>query len=568
MSAVGGFSQGVINHGANISITAGTKFRITVTSMNFINKSAGSNAGTVKLSGDMYIQGSWYNNASTPIDLSATNGTVHFIGSVAQEISGTNGSIFPNVIVDNDSGVIINNDITVNHDLLINTSKKLVVSSTKSLTVNGTLSNNSGITGLIIKSDASGTGSLIHHTAFVPATVERYILGGEWHQISSPISNAVSGMFLGKYLQDWENCNWVDIPPITTPLTPLQGFAIYNATSFTAQYQGFLNEGTIGTSNNLPAAPACNGIYVVGNPYASAIDWDANQGWIKTNLNNSVYIHKNATTWASYVGGAQSNGGSRYIASGQGFIVIGVDGNSPATINMSDMVRVNQNTTFFKDALDHLIRLEVTGGNNYVDETVIRFVPEATKGFDTDWDAFKILGDVAEAPQIYSLIPDQGITTNELSINTLPDTQDVPIGITIGASGNYTIRASEMNGLNGVRLEDKTTGVFTDLQSTSYTFSFSSGQVDTRFILHFSPLGDSGPKAEFANIYSVEKTVYVNMSANERGNIYIYNMTGQLIASSVVQPDLNRVNLSVSTGTYIVKVITNNHSIVKKVFLN
>ncbi len=41
--------------------------------------------------------------------------------------------------------------------------------------MNGTLSNETGASGLIIQSDATGTGSLIHNTASILATVERFI---------------------------------------------------------------------------------------------------------------------------------------------------------------------------------------------------------------------------------------------------------------------------------------------------------------------------------------------------------------------------------------------------------
>ena len=42
------------------------------------------------------------------------------------------------------------------------------------LTVDGTLTNNAGTSGLVVKSNASGTGSLIANTDNVDATVERY----------------------------------------------------------------------------------------------------------------------------------------------------------------------------------------------------------------------------------------------------------------------------------------------------------------------------------------------------------------------------------------------------------
>jgi hypothetical protein len=44
--------------------------------------------------------------------------------------------------------------------------------------VNGTLTNNAGVNGLVINSDATGTGSLLHNSGAVPATFNRFINNG------------------------------------------------------------------------------------------------------------------------------------------------------------------------------------------------------------------------------------------------------------------------------------------------------------------------------------------------------------------------------------------------------
>ena len=64
-----------------------------------------------------------------------------------------------------------------------------------------------------------------------------------------------------------------------------------------------------------------DGWTMVGNPYASPIDWDS-PGWTKTNINNAIYIwDPDLRQYAAYVGGVGTNGGSRYIASSQAFWV-------------------------------------------------------------------------------------------------------------------------------------------------------------------------------------------------------------------------------------------------------
>ena len=455
------------------------------------------------------------------------------------------------------------------HDLTINSGSQLIINPGKAFTVYGNINNLTGNSGLIIKSDISGTGSLIHHSAEVPGTIERYVPGNDWRQISSPISNAISGIYQGEYLQQWQSCNWVDITTTELPLSPMVGFAIYNPANFTAQYKGLLNQGTIGSVDNLPSESSCCGFQVVGNPYSSSIDWNASSGWTRVNLDRAYYIHKDAANWTAFVNGVGVNGGSRYIATGQGFFVMSNDITKSSTMVMNDSVRVHCNTPFFKDAINYLVRLNVSGGNNYQDETVIRFVSESTTGFDVDWDAFKILGDVDAAPQIYSIIPDLGNCTNMLAINTLPTTQIVPLGFLTAAQGTYTISATEINGLGGVKLEDRTSRTITNLAENSYTFNFDGGEDDSRFFLHFYPLSlVNSQEFEFAKIYSCDHSVYVNILDNEKGTLLIYNPTGQLISSSELGTGLNRINLYVATGNYIAKLVTSCHSMVKKLAID
>ncbi len=68
---------------------------------------------------------------------------------------------------------------------------------------------------------------------------------------------------------------------------------------------------------------ANDGWNLVGNPYASSIDWLAASGWTKTNINDAIYMRDNglaSPVIASFVGGFGVNGGSRYIACWPGIL--------------------------------------------------------------------------------------------------------------------------------------------------------------------------------------------------------------------------------------------------------
>jgi hypothetical protein len=390
------------------------------------------------------------------------------------------------------------------------------------------------------------------------ATVNRNYTGGEWHLISSPISNATANMFLDLYLQKHtESSNvYTDITLPTTPLNVMQGYALWNDLAGTASFVGALNTGNIGASNNLTRNG--QGWNLAGNPYPSPIDWDAALGWTKINVDNATYRHVNSAIWASYVGGVGANGGSRYIPSCQGFFVGVTSGFTIGTLNMTNAVRTHSTSTFFKDEVSDILRLEVTG-NGYTDETVIRFLDVATSDFDGQWDAHKLFGIVSEAPAIYSV--DNGM----MAINSLPSTNTVPVGIKAGVPGEFTITATETSEFGDVNLEDLLTGAITDLKNNFYTFNYDMS-FDNRFIVHFTPLAVGENPVNLINIYSSQKDVYVSVPANTKGDIVVYNLMGQEVARSIIQGVNNKITLNKS-AYYVVKVVSNEDVVTKKVFV-
>jgi hypothetical protein len=393
------------------------------------------------------------------------------------------------------------------------------------------------------------------------STVKRDYTGGEWHLISSPVSGATVDMFTGLYMQNHNEATnvYTDIIDPLTSLNVMQGYAIWNSVNGIAEFVGPMNTGLVGTNLSRTNPGVNSGWNLVGNPYPSAIDWDAASGWTKTDVENATYRHVNAATWASYVGGVGTNGGTRYIAPCQGFFVSVTDGQTTGTLNMNNSVRTHTATPFFKDEVANIVRLEVSG-NGYTDETAIRFLDVATSNFDADWDAHKLFGTVNEAPAIYSA--DNGM----MAINSLPETNTVVIGVKAGVTGEFTITATETSEFTNVIIEDLLTGVFTDLKSGSYTFNYDM-EIDNRFILHFTPMAVGEGIAEQINIYSSQKDVYVNVPANTSGEIVIYNVMGQEIARTGINNTVNKVTLNES-AYYIVKVMSNDSVVTRKVFVN
>jgi parallel beta-helix repeat protein len=99
------------------------------------------------------------------------------------------------------------------NDLMIETGAALTIAAGKALTVYGTLTNSAGTDGLVIKSDATGTGSLITNST-PNAKVERYVNAWidathGWHLLSSPVSSqAISTAFTDVTLANYDFYQW------------------------------------------------------------------------------------------------------------------------------------------------------------------------------------------------------------------------------------------------------------------------------------------------------------------------------------------------------------------------
>lgn len=420
------------------------------------------------------------------------------------------------------------------------------------LTVSGTLANNSETDGLIIPS-----GSSLIESSSADAQITLSIASYEWHLISAPTSNATAGIFLGHYLQKHtESTNaYTDLTDPGEELTPMKGYAIWgDLNPAEVTFAGPLNAGNAAFASTHIGL----GWNLIGNPYPSSIDWSLAYAANNDKVDAATYRHVNASTWASYASGVQTNTATKYIAPGQGFFV---GANAGGAVTFTNDMRVHDAGTFYKNAevVPNLIRLEVSG-NGYKDEAVFRFLEEASAEFDGQYDAHKLFGDVPEAPQIYTL------GSTELSINSMPATSVVPVGVKAGNSGTYVISATEVNDMQFATLEDTKTGIFTDITQKAYTFSYAGGEAANRFKLHFSALSVDDDEQSSLSIYSYQKTVYVNFNNHLTGDIYIYNMAGQLITARETASGLAHIGLN-APGVYIVKVVSDKEINTTKVYI-
>ncbi|HPS61598.1 MAG TPA: T9SS type A sorting domain-containing protein, partial [Bacteroidales bacterium] len=210
-------------------------------------------------------------------------------------------------------------------------------------------------------------------------------------------------------------------------------------------------------------------------------------------------------------------------------------------------------------------------GNEYWDQTQIHLNTSATSGYESSFDALKLM-DGLVTPQIFSMIPGD----ENLSINTLPDLAGSPVielGFKPGTVTEFTLNATGLESFapgTEFYLEDLVANKVQNLKNTPvYTFTAGSGQPVHRFNLHFAPVGT--PENQLTagiRIYSSDKTAYVNVEGDMNGTIVVYNLLGSEIARKAIQPhSINKINLDEPTGFYLVKVESEKVTSASKVFI-
>lgn len=434
---------------------------------------------------------------------------------------------------------------------------------------------------LVLESDATKDASLIDlgtvaYHAGGQANVQRYLTNGKWHLISSPITDAVSGMFEGDYLQiHSESTNlYTDVNSLTEPFVPMKGYALWSTAvaPTTEVFEGITNTGTK-TFNFTKVGLGYN---LMGNPYPSAIDWDAVT--IPGNLNGSFQLwNPTLEGGADYVyyieGGGVANTTSQFIPSGQGFFTWATGGDG--TLTLDNTVRTQGTQTFYKDKEEQTMLVLKVSGNNITTQTAIRFNEDATPQIDRLYDVPKIISGYPNVPNLYSFAENK-----EMAINTLPGIKDheiIPVDFRAGTTGTYTIRATELESIPEevpVYLEDVAMNYFQDLRTNpEYTF-YSASPEAKAFKVHFKDVtGIESPESAgklAVNCYLANHVLYVNFLDKQANpidaTILVHSITGQQILVKETSQTVNEIPFDGSQAIYIVSIIAAEGNYSTKIF--
>lgn len=412
------------------------------------------------------------------------------------------------------------------------------------------------------------------HLNIKSAMVAKNIESFKYQYLSSPM--AYPFPTVGAVLPDNHQSTWVryyreatgnwDNLSVSNQFDIGTAYSVRGYQPQTARFIGRLNQSSVflyvqnnNQSNNADYA----GWNLLGNPYTSAIAWNM----ISLNaVESSVYVWNGSQylTWNGSIGSLPGGlippmSGFFVKAAGSGYVY-----NRSITIPLS--ARVHSNQTQLKSDIPCVLQLNVSG-NNYSDNTYIRLNNAAAAGFSVEHDARKLYG-IDEAPQIFSWSDGE-----ELSINEIPFSgkESVEIGFSCGSSGEFNLTAENLGSFSNstlILLEDKQTGTLQNLTlDNNYTFSYLKGENSNRFTVHLIGQNEASDH-EGIKIHAIGKSIAVSGEPGVSGILFLFDLSGrQVMQTTLNSSGYNLINTNVSSGPYVVKIISSGAAIVEKIML-
>lgn len=436
-------------------------------------------------------------------DVISNGGTLTFNGTAAQDLTIANTLTIDNMTINNPANV----NTTSGSINLIGT---ITVSA-------GSFSTNDE---LRIISNEFGTGRIAEITGvgiIGEIIMERYIDAGEtyWRYIGSAVQGANLEQFNDDFVtagypgSTYPGFGWISAYNYDETLGPGSGYleatgasqtlavgegwqiwcgdTITGTQPFTFDLRGEANQGIINlpvTYTNTGTASE-DGFCLVSNPYASTIDWD-DTDWTKTNMANAVYIQNpDNQQYATYVAGASTNGGSRYIASQQSFWVQSFATNPVLTATEGVKSSVDQSFVKTQSVLNPGVTIKLQGDEEF-DEVVLRHLDDANDDFEFAYDANKWWGGWGEYPQL-SLINQQEKDLTVHSFNKGNQEWIIPLRAVVFSTGIYNIEFENISELNVpcLQLEDTYDGqMYLVEEGSAFSFEMSDTTYAPRFLLH------------------------------------------------------------------------------------
>ena len=214
--------------------------------------------------------------------------------------------------------------------------------------------------------------------------------------------------------------------------------------------------------------------------------------------------------------------------------------------------------------------------NNYHRQIGVSFSQYTSFAYDKGYDAE--IYDVG-ATDLYWKFPSNDKKYVIAGVQSISNDLEVPLEITMGYSGNVTLKVDEMkNVTSDVYITDKVTGVSYDIINGKATLSLNTGVYTDRFVLAFKPSTPLSVEDDILNgytsIYADNKNKLLVITKEQDitiNKVQIYSILGREVSVWDIKQQEQRLELKIGrklpTAVYIVKLKTDKGDISKKIVI-
>ena len=466
------------------------------------------------------------------------------------------------------------------NNLIIDAGASFDIAPTGQLTVTGALTNHAGDGGFVLRSGAS----MIHNTAGVAATMERFFSGFErWRLVASPVANqSISGPWTplspshGYDFYDWreQTSTWRNqkvAGNLITHFVPGRGYLVsFQAANLTQSFAGVLNIGDVTVPVTKLNTGAFRGANLLGNPYPSSIDWHLAVHTLFVDHFAYIYDPFAGGGGGDYVPLSGANPGA-LIAPNQGFFVLKRD---PGTANFTFTNDMRRHGGVFRSApADPVISITLQQGEFY-DRAQIVQLQDATTARERS-DALKFFSFNPMMPQVFSMSSD-AVQLDVNSTAPISEAASFNIGVLTPVTGTYTLQVEGLQEILAGRpafLLDRVTGVSHNLREQS-RISFHAVQSSTaveRFVLNFvQPTGVGNFPEDATVVYFANGMLHMQFAAEERNRqLQVIDLSGRVVLSKSLHGMGNVVSvpLQIDNGVYIVRITGETSAVNRRILV-
>ncbi|MBU3820789.1 T9SS type A sorting domain-containing protein [Flavobacteriaceae bacterium XHP0103] len=376
----------------------------------------------------------------------------------------------------------------------------------------------------------------------------------------------------------------------------------------TATFVGNFNTGDIETSIVYNPANISGSWNLIGNPYPSAIDFIAFQQANSSVIDGAAYFWSQASPpdasnpgnqvlnfsqndYAVFTvgsGGAAGASGitpNKYIPSGQGFFIAGIDNGNATFTNAMRMADGSSNNQFFKaytsknNKLENKLWVNLTSDNGVFNQILVAYVDGATNDDDgLSYDAPRIF--IQDLPSaLYTEIENSNkkFAIQGKAATSLGETETIKLGFTtnIDLATLYTLSIAQLQGdflsHNAIYLKDNLLNKVHDLKACDYTFTSEVGEFNERFVIMFNNTTLSADKVSLEsntlNIVDLSNDLVEFSTSNNLkiNSVSIFDLMGRELYKFKGQNSTEIYNLSkLKTAFYVAKVKLSNGVTVSK----